>query len=186
MLKDKNIVLGITGGIAAYKGAEIVSRLKKEGANVNVVMTKNACEFITPLTLRTLSKNEVITDMFEAPKTFDPEHISLAREADLLLVAPATANILGKVANGIADDMLSTTIMATKAPVVFALAMNENMLDNAIVQENIEKLERHGYKFIDSTTGMLACGIKGKGRLAKPENIVETVKEMMESSDSNG
>ena len=150
MLENKNIVLGITGGIAAYKAAEIVSRLKKSGANVKAIMTKNACEFITPLTIRTLSKNEVVTELFERPVTLKPEHISLANEADLILVAPATANIIGKVANGIADDMLSTTIMATKAPVVFAIAMNTNMLENPIVQENIEKLKSHGYLFIDS------------------------------------
>ena len=179
MLENKNIVLGVTGGIAAYKAAEIVSKLKKLNANVDVVMTKNACEFITPLTLRTLSKNEVITDMFEQTKLYNPEHISLAIKADMILVAPATANIIGKVANGIADDMLSTTIMATKAPVIFALAMNENMLENPIVQSNIDKLKEYGYQFIEADCGMLACGTEGKGRLAKIEVIIEEVNKML-------
>ena len=179
MLESKNVVLGVTGGIAAYKSAEIVSRIKKAGANVDVIMTKNACEFITPLTLRTLSKNLVTVDMFAEPKKIDVEHISLALKADIFLIAPATANIIGKIANGIADDMLSTTIMATKAPVVFALAMNENMYENKIVQNNIEKLKSYGYYFIDSTSGMLACGVEGKGRMAEPVDIVEELKNII-------
>ena len=141
MFKDLNVVIGITGGIAAYKACGIVSYLKSEGANVDVIMTKNACEFITPLTLETLSGNKVITDMFERPDYIDVKHISLARKADLFLIVPATANIIGKVANGIADDMLSTTIMATKAPVIFAPAMNNGMYENPIVQNNLEKLQ---------------------------------------------
>lgn len=179
MLKGKNVVIGVTGGIAAYKAAELVSRLTREGANVYVIMTKNACEFITPLTLQTLSKNMVVTDMFKEIKTFEVEHISLATKADIFLIVPATANIIGKVANGIADDMLSTTIMATKAPVVFAAAMNENMYENKIVHDNIEKLKEYGYYFIEPEVGMLACGVEGNGRLAKKERIVEYVKTLL-------
>lgn len=176
----KNIVLGVTGGIAAYKSAEIVGKLKKEGYEVDVIMTKSACEFITPLTLQTLSKNKVVVDMFETPKEHEVEHISLATKADLVLVAPATANIIGKVANGIADDMLSTTIMACKASlVVFACAMNENMYKNPIVQSNIDKLKTYGYKFIEPEEGMLACGVIGKGKLAKPDKIVNYVRDIL-------
>ena len=178
MLKDKNIVIGVTGGIAAYKALEVISRLKREGANIFVIMTKHAAEFVTPLTFQTLSKNTVVTDMFEKVSNFEVEHISLATKADLFLIVPATANIIGKVANGIADDMLSTTIMATKAPVVFAPAMNVNMYKNVIVQSNIEKLESYGYMFIDPIVGMLACGVEDVGKLAKPVDIVEYVKKL--------
>ena len=179
-MKNINIVIGITGGIAAYKACDIVSYLKKDGFNIDVIMTKNACEFITPLTLETLSGNKVITDMFERPDHREVEHISLARKADLFLIVPATANILGKVANGIADDMLSTTIMATKAPVIFAPAMNDGMYSNPIVQDNIKKLENYGYKFIEPATGHLACGYDGKGKLAKKEDIIDYVKLVVE------
>ncbi len=180
MLKGKNIVLGVTGGIASYKACEIISSLKKEGANVYVIMTKNATEFITPLTLMTLSKNKVVVDMFEMPDNYEVEHISLAKKGDLFLIAPATANIIGKVANGIADDMLSTTIMATKSKVVFAPAMNDAMYENKIVQDNIRKLKDYGYYFIDPTEGMLACNTKGIGRLEEPKVIVEEIKTLME------
>lgn len=172
MLKGKVIALGITGGIAAYKGAEIASRLKKLGADVHCVMTQSATEFITPLTLRTLTSNPVTVSMFQEPKIWNVEHIGLADAIDAYLVAPATANIIGKVANGIADDFLSTTIMATKSPVIFAPAMNVNMLENSIYQENVEKLKKHGYMFIEPAKGMLACGYTGKGKLEEPEKIV--------------
>lgn len=175
----KNIVLGVTGSIAAYKAAEIVGQLKKEGYEVDVIMTKNACNFITPLTLQTLSKNKVLTDMFETPSPYEVEHISLASKADLILVAPATANIIGKVANGIADDMLSTTIMASKALVVFACAMNSNMYENRIVQSNIEKLKGYGYKFLEPEEGLLACGVSGKGKLANTEKIVRFINDIL-------
>ena len=138
MFNNLNIVIGITGGIAAYKACGIINYLKKEGANVDVIMTNNACKFITPLTIETLSGNKVVCDMFETPDYIDVKHISLANKADLFLIVPATANIIGKVANGIADDMLSTTIMATKSKVVFALAMNNGMYENKIVQDNIK------------------------------------------------
>ena len=146
MLKDKNIVLGICGGIAAYKSCEIISLLKRAGAKVDVIMTKNATEFITPLTISTLAKSRAIVDSFDIPENYLPEHISLAKKADLFLIAPATANIIGKVANGIADDMLSTTIMACNSQIVFAPAMNDNMYNNnqkghtAMIRSNNESI----------------------------------------------
>lgn len=179
MLKNKNIVIGITGGIACYKVCEIISYLVRESANVDVIMTKNATEFITPLTIETLSKNKVVTDMFEKKEHIEVEHISLARKADLILIVPATANIIGKVANGIADDMLSTTIMATTSKVVFAPAMNNEMYNNRIVQDNIKKLKKYGYDFINPIEGNLACGYKAIGKLAKKETIVNKIKEVL-------
>ena len=180
MLKDKTVVLGVTGSIASYKIANLTSMLVKQGCDVHVIMTKNATEFITPLTIETLSKNKVVTDMFEKKEHIEVEHISLARKADLLLVLPATANIIGKVANGIADDMLSTTIMATTSKVIFAPAMNNEMYNNIIVQDNIEKLKKYGYEFIDPIVGNLACGYKAIGKLAKKETILETIKEILD------
>lgn len=179
MLKNKNIVLGITGGIAAYKSASLIGELKKEGANVFVVMTKNAKEFITPLTLSILSNNKVVENTFEKIANFEVEHISLAKRADIFVVAPATANIIGKVANGIADDILSTTIMATTAPVIFAPAMNNNMYNNKIVQVNIQKLKQYGYKIVEPVCGLLACGDVAVGKLAKIEAIVDAVKDAL-------
>ena len=179
MFNNLNIVVGITGGIAAYKACGIVSFLKGQGANVDVIMTKNACEFITPLTLETLSGNKVVTDMFERPDYIDVRHISLARKADLFLIVPATANIIGKVANGIADDMLSTTIMATKAPVIFAPAMNNGMYENPIVQHNLATLKSYGYKIIEPSVGHLACGYEAKGKLPKNEKIIDYVKVLV-------
>ncbi|CAH2212831.1 bifunctional phosphopantothenoylcysteine decarboxylase/phosphopantothenate--cysteine ligase CoaBC [Tepidibacter aestuarii] len=175
MLSSKNIVIGVSGGIAAYKACDIVSRLKKLNANIKVIMTKSAAEFVTPLTFQSLSQNFVVVDMFDELKTWDVEHISLAQWADLFLIAPATANIIGKVSNGIADDMLSTTVMATKAEVLIAPAMNTNMYENRIVQHNISKLRELGYKFVEPESGRLACGDIGKGKLASPESIVEQV-----------
>ncbi|MCK8818215.1 bifunctional phosphopantothenoylcysteine decarboxylase/phosphopantothenate--cysteine ligase CoaBC [Natroniella sulfidigena] len=174
MLKNKTIVVGITGGIAAYKAVEVVSRLKKLGANVHVIMTEAATKFVQPLTFRSLSHNPVIVDMFGEPQSWDVEHISLAEKADMFLVVPATANLIGKVANGIADDMLSTTIMATTAKVVFSPAMNVNMYQNSIVQKNILSLKEEGYRFIEPDKGYLACGTEGKGRLPAPEEVVTT------------
>lgn len=185
MLKDKNIVIGITGGIACYKLCEIISHLVRDGANVDVIMTRNATEFITPLTIETLSKNKVVIDMFEKKEHIEVEHISLARKADLILVVPATANIIGKVANGIADDMLSTTIMATTAKVAFAPAMNNEMYNNKIVQDNISKLKKYGYKFINPIEGNLACGYKAIGKLAKKEKIIEFVNQILEGGGNN-
>lgn len=176
MFENLNIVIGITGGISAYKVCGIISYLRKQGANVYVIMTRNACEFITPLTIETLSGNKVITDMFKRPDYIDVKHISLANKADLFLIVPATANIIGKVANGIADDMLSTTIMATKAPVIFTPAMNNKMYENPIVQNNLEKLKSYGYKIIEPSVGHLACGYDAKGKLPKNEEIIDYVK----------
>lgn len=179
MLEGKQVVVGVCGGIAAYKVVEVVSRLKKLHADVNVIMTENATRFVTPLTFRSIAHNPVITDMFDEPKLWDIQHISLATKADVIVVAPATANIIGKVANGIADDMLSTTIMASKAPVVFVPAMNTNMYENPIVQDNIKKLIQRGYIFLDTDTGLMACGTSGKGRMQEPPVIVEKIKELL-------
>lgn len=173
MLKNKNIVLGVSGGIAAYKSASIVNALIKQGANVYVIMTKNACKFITPLTLSTLSKHDVVTDLFDDEQTYDIKHIRLASIADAILVAPATANVLGKVANGIADDALSSTIIACKSKVFFAPAMNVNMLHNPIVKDNIEKLKNYGYNFINPQIGSLACGVVDEGKLANTKDIID-------------
>lgn len=174
-MSNKCVVLGVTGGIAAYKSLDIVSTLVKQDIDVRVIMTKAATEFVTPLSFQSLSKNQVIVDMFEEPKSWEIQHISLAQRADLMLIAPATSNVIGKVANGIADDMLSTTIMATKAPVVFALAMNTNMYENKIVQNNIDKLKNFGYEFIEPASGRLACGDIGKGKLEKVDIICEEI-----------
>ncbi|EJP6470801.1 bifunctional phosphopantothenoylcysteine decarboxylase/phosphopantothenate--cysteine ligase CoaBC [Clostridium sporogenes] len=178
-MNKKCVVLGVTGGIASYKALDIVSKLKKLNYDINVIMTKSALKFIQPLPFQSLSGNMVSKDMFEEPKAFEIQHISLAKKADMILVAPATANIIGKVANGIADDMLSTTIMAATCPVVFAPAMNTNMYNNLIVQNNIEKLRKLGYKFIEPTSGRLACGDVGEGKLADTEDIVEIVDSML-------
>ena len=172
---NKNILLGVSGGIAAYKSATIISKLKKRGYNVKVIMTKNATEIITPLTLETLARDRVVVDMWAEKANYDVEHISLADWADLVLVAPATLNIVGKIANGIADDMLTTVISASKAPVYFALAMNVNMYENPILNENIDKLKKYGYKFIEADEGFLACNVNAKGRLKDEEEIVEIV-----------
>ena len=175
----KNILIGVTGGIAAYKSANIVSKLKKKGYNVKVIMTENATKIITPLTLETLSKNRVYVDMWDEKPHFEVEHISLAEWADVVLIAPATYNIVGKVANGIADDMLSTVISASAKPVYFALAMNVNMYNNPILKENIEKLKKYGYKFIEADEGFLACNTNAKGRLKDENEIISIIENDM-------
>ncbi len=179
MFKDKTVVIGVSGGIAVYKTLDVISRLKKLGVNVNVIMTKSATEFVTPLSFQSLSQNYVVCDMFEDPKTWDVEHISLAKRADVFLMAPATANVIGKMANGIADDMLTTTVMATKAKVLIAPAMNTNMYENPIVQRNINTLKELGYNFVEPESGRLACGDIGKGKLATPETIVDEVVKLI-------
>lgn len=173
----KNILIGVTGGIAAYKSAGIVSLLKKKGYNVKVVMTENATKIIGPLTLETLSRNRIYVDMWDSNPHYEVEHISLADWADVVLIAPATYNIIGKVANGIADDMLTTVISAVsvRKPVFFALAMNVNMYENPILKENINKLKSFGYRFIDAEEGLLACNYSAKGRMSEPENIVDGI-----------
>ncbi|MCF6466435.1 bifunctional phosphopantothenoylcysteine decarboxylase/phosphopantothenate--cysteine ligase CoaBC [Clostridium sp. Cult2] len=175
MLKDKNIIVGVTAGIAAYKAVDLVSRLKKQNANVEVIMTENAKKFVSPLTFQTMALNPVYVDMFKEPRNYDVEHISIAEKADVFLIAPATANIIGKIANGIADDLLTTTIMATKAKVIFAPAMNTNMYLNPIVQKNMDYLKELGYEFIKPGVGMLACQTYGPGRMAEPMDIVQYV-----------
>lgn len=179
----KNILLGVTGGIAAYKSANIVSMLKKKGYNVKVIMSENATKIITPLTLETLSKERVYVDMWDKTPHFEVEHISLAEWADVVLVAPATYNIVGKVANGIADDMLSTVISATTKPVFFALAMNVNMYNNPILKENINKLKKYGYRFIDSDEGFLACNVNAKGRLKDEKEIVKIIEDHFQEKE---
>lgn len=171
----KNVLIGVTGGISAYKSANIVSKLMKKGYNVRVIMTENATKIIAPLTLETLSKNRVYVDMWDEKPHYDVEHISLATWADVMLVAPATYNIVGKVANGIADDMLSTVISACTCPTYFALAMNVNMYNNPILKSNIKKLEGFGYKFIDSDEGFLACNVNAKGRLKDEDEIISII-----------
>ena len=186
-MEKKTVVIGVCGGIAAYKACDIVSKLKKLDLNVHVIMTKSACEFVAPMTFQTLSQNFAITDMFEEPKTWDVEHISLAKKADTFLIVPATANVIGKIAGGIADDMLTTTVMATKAPVIIAPAMNTNMYENPIVQDNIEKLKGYGYKFVEPASGRLACGDLGRGKLADVDDIVhEVYVSLFGSDDLNG
>ncbi len=178
-LAGKKIVLGVTGGIAAYKAVEIVSRLRKAGAEVHVIMTKEATQFVTELTFREMSGQPVVVDMWEKVTNFNVEHIALANLADLMLIAPATANILAKGAVGIADDMLSTTLLATKAPVLMAPAMNTNMYENPVTQENIKTLKKRGVHILETAAGHLACGTSGKGRLPEPLEIVEAVKRLL-------
>ena len=178
-LTGKHIVLGITGGIAAYKSAEIVSRLRHLGADVHVIMTKNATEFITPLTLRTLAANPVVTDTFAEPEKWNVEHVALAKLADIFVIAPATANILAKMANGIADDMLSTTVLATKAPVLAAPAMNTGMWTAKATQQNVSVLKERGVLFSGPASGMLACGDEGAGRMSEPAEIVQKIQEIL-------
>ena len=183
MLNGKNILIGVSGGIACYKVCDVVSRLKKLNSNVDVIMTKSAVEFVSPLTFQTLSQNFVYVDMFKEPKTFEVEHISLAKKADIVLIAPATGNIIGKIASGIADDMLTTVIMATRAKVIFAPAMNMNMYTNPIVQDNIKKLSEMGYEFIKPGKGRLACGDYGEGKMAEPEIIVDYILNSFHKDD---
>ena len=178
-MTEKNVVLGVTGSIAAYKACDIVSRLRKQGVDVHVILTRAGAEIITPLALETMSANPVVVDMFHRENPWEVEHISLAKRADVFLVAPATANFLGKAAHGIADDMLTTTILATRAPVLVAPAMNVNMYENPVVQENIALLKKRGWHFIEPDAGLLACGDVGKGRLAEPEAIVAAAMELL-------
>jgi phosphopantothenoylcysteine decarboxylase/phosphopantothenate--cysteine ligase len=180
MLSNKTIIVGVTGGIAAYKACDVVSKLKKLNANIHVIMTESACEFVQPMTFQTLSNNFVINDMFKEPKTWEVEHIELAKKADAFLIVPATANFIGKLAAGIADDMLTTTVMATRAPVIIAPAMNMNMYTNRIVQANMDKLGDLGYRFIDPASGRLACGDIGAGKLADVDDILAFIVDFFE------
>lgn len=187
MLKGKTVVLGVTGCIAAYKACEIVSALRKKDANVVVIMTPHATEFVQPLSFETLSGNRVVTDLFDRDFDFEVEHVSLAKKADVFVIAPATANTIGKIANGIADDMLTTTIMACKAPKIVCPAMNTNMYENENTVENIERLKKQGYKIIEPISGRLACGDVGKGKMAEPETIVKAIEDtLMPNQDYEG
>ena len=183
MLNGKTIVLGVTGGIAAYKAVELLRLLTKAGADVHVIMTRSAREFVAPLTFQTLSRNPVHTELFNLIAEQEIGHISLADRADLFVIAPATANVIGKLASGIADDMLTTTVMATKAPVLLAPAMNVNMYRNAIYRENEERLRRHGYLFADPVRGELACGWEGEGKMQAPETIFEEALKALTPQD---
>jgi len=186
MLKGKQIVLGVTGGIAAYKAVELLRLLTKAGADVHVIMTRSAQEFIAPLTFQTLSANPVHTELFNLIAEREIGHIALADRADLFVIAPATANFVGKIASGIADDMLTTTVMATKAPVLIAPAMNVNMYTNPVYRGNEDRLRSYGYQFVPPETGALACGWKGEGKLAAPESIFEAAAAALSPKDLRG
>ena len=175
MLTGKTIVLGVTGSIAAYKIANLASMLVKLNADVHVIMTQNATKFITPMTFETLTNNKCIVDTFDRNFNFDVKHVSLAKRGDLFMVAPCTANVIGKVASGICDDMLTTTIMATKAPVLFAPAMNTGMWENPILQDNLKKLKHYSYHIIEPIVGRLACGDTGSGKMPSEETLLEHI-----------
>lgn len=180
MIEQREVVLGVTGGIAAYKSAVIVSRLRKAGINVHVIMTENATKFVAPLTFETLSNNPVVTDTFARPETWEVEHIALAKRAQVFVIAPATANIMAKMACGIADDMLSTTVLATKARVLIAPAMNTGMWTAPATQHNVQVLKERGVEFIGPEGGFLACGDTGAGRMSEPEDIADRIMAMLD------
>ncbi len=187
MLKGKTVVLGVTGSIAAYKVANLASMLVKLHADVNVIMTRNATNFINPITFETLTSNKCLVDTFDRNFQYNVEHVALAKRADLFMVAPASANVIGKIANGIADDMLTTTIMACRAPKLIAPAMNTNMFENPIVQDNLEKLRQYGYEIISPSTGYLACGDTGAGKLPSEEVLLSyIIKELHYEKDMEG
>lgn len=187
MLSNFNVLLGVSGGIACYKSCEIVSRLKKLGAGVDVVMTAHATEFVSALTFETLSARPVVSDMFNRDRQWEVEHISLAKKADICIIAPATANVIAKLAEGIADDMLTTTALALKCPIIIAPAMNTNMYSNVAVQANLDALKARGFVIIEPTSGRLACGDSGKGKMAEPADIVaKAVDVLMPKRDYKG
>ena len=179
MLANKTIVLGITGGMAAYKAADIASKLTQAGARVETVMTESAARFITPLTLHNLTGRQVVTDMFDPASEWSVEHVALAEAADVVVIAPATANTIARLAAGIADDMLTCTVLATKAPVILAPSMNDNMLENPVTQKNLGKLKKRGFTFVNPEYGRLASGKIGKGRMADTETIINAVKQVL-------
>ena len=176
----KTVVIGVSGGIACYKAVEVVNQLHKDGFNVEVIMTASAQEFVTPLTFQTLSHNHVVTDMFDPISKWDTKHIDLAKKADVFVIVPATANIIGKIASGIADDMLSTTVTAARSPVLIFPAMNTAMYENPIVQDNISKLKRFGYHVFETASGELACGDIGSGKLLDWQIIVSEIRKFLE------
>ena len=173
MLKGKTVLLGVTGSIAAYKSAYLASALKKQGADVHVLMTKNACNFINPITFESLTGNKCLTDTFDRNFQFHVEHVAIAKRADVVMVAPASANVIGKLAHGIADDMLTTTLLACKCKKFVAPAMNTNMYENSIIQENLEILKKHGYEIVNPAVGYLACGDTGTGKMAEPQELLQ-------------
>lgn len=185
-LSGKTVVLGVTGGIAAYKTCDLVSRLRKKSINVHVIMTGHACEFVQPLTFETLCSNRVVTDQFNRDFPWEVEHIALAKRADVFAVVPATANIIAKAANGIADDMLSTTLLATRAPVLFAPAMNTAMYEHPATQSNLATLRSRGALMVEPASGRLACGDTGKGKLADVESIEEAIISALTKKDLEG
>jgi phosphopantothenoylcysteine decarboxylase/phosphopantothenate--cysteine ligase len=184
--KEKTVIIGVTGGIACYKAVELVRLLVKDSFAVQVIMTRAAMEFVTPLTFQTLSGKPVATETFSLTQESEIGHINLADSADLFVIAPATANVIGKIAAGIADDLLTTVLMATQAPVLIAPAMNIHMYENPILQENIRKLRRIGYHFMEPAEGYLACGYEGKGRLPEPEKILEEIRSLLKKKDLLG
>ncbi len=187
MLKGKTVVVGVTGGIAAFKSAQLVSDLVKEGCDVHVVMTRNALNFINPITFETLTSHKCLTDTFDRNFEYNVEHVALSQRADAFLVAPATANLIGKAAGGIADDMLTTMLLAAECPVLIAPAMNTKMYENSIVQENMEKLRRHGYTIIEPAVGRLACKDVGKGKLPDASVLIDALKyEIAYKKDMRG
>lgn len=178
-LAGSTVVLGVTASIAAYKAAELASRLKQEGSEIFIVMTPDALEFVKPLTFQTLSGNPVFSDMFREIKDSSPTHISLSGRADIVVIAPATADFIGKVSAGLAGDLLTSVVMAARAPVLIAPAMNAGMFNNPIVQSNIKRLKKLGYQFVGPETGYLACGYEGEGRLASPEAIIQKIETIL-------
>ena len=187
MLKNKTILLGVTGSIAAYKIANLASALKKLHADVHVLMTKNATNFINPITFESLTGNKCLVDTFDRNFQFQVEHVSIAKKADVVMIAPASANVIGKIAHGIADDMLTTTVMACKCPVYVSPAMNTNMYENPIVQDNMKVLEKYGYHIITPASGYLACGDTGAGKMPEPETLLQyIVQEIAFEKDLKG
>lgn len=177
----RDAIIGITGSIAAYRACDIICRLRENNFNVTAVMTKEAVEFVTPLLIQEISANPCYIDMFKPPKSWDVEHISLAQKADLILIAPATANIIGKIANGICDDLLTCVVTASKAPVLIAPAMNTNMYQHRAVEENIKRLKSFGYKFVGPVKGRLACGATGLGHIASTEEIIKEANKLLKN-----
>ncbi len=185
-LENKNVVLCVTGGIAAYKAADLTSKLRHEGASVRVLMTESATEFISPMTFETLSSNRVVVDTFDREFAWEVEHVALAKAADVFAVAPATANVIAKIAHGIADDMVTTTVLATKAPIVVAPAMNTGMYDNPVTQENLSTLRKRGFHIVDPASGRLACGDSGRGKLADTPAILWNIEKALTKQDLSG
>ncbi len=179
MMRDRTVLLGVTGSIAAYKAVDLASKLTQAGAKVDVVMTECATEFVTPLSFSSITHRPTVTYMFDTPDEFEIEHIALAERANVVVIAPATANIIAKLAAGIADDMLTCSVLATRAPIIVAPAMNVNMWENSITQENVAKLRARGFKIVEPGSGSLACGAQGKGRLADIEDILTAINQAL-------